>query len=172
MLRKFTVLCAAAVLAGTLVFAQPPGGTGTPPAPPDPATMATLQVNQLTAQLNLTDAQKAQAITIFTNANTSAQPIQANMQTLQQSLATAVKANATATITSVAGQIGTAQGQLTNINGLAQAAFYAILTADQQKIYNVMPMGGPGGRGPGGPGGPGGAGPQMRGNGMRGRPPM
>ena len=173
MLRNFTMLCAAAALAGTLAFAQPAG----PGSPPDPATMATLQVNQLAAQLNLTDAQKAQAITIFTDAGTAAQPLQTAMRTDQQALTAAVKTNAIGTIDSLSVAMGGLQGQLTSINSKAQAAFYAILAADQQKLYNAMPQGGPGG--PGGRGGPGGPGmmggrmmgPGMMGNGRRGGPP-
>jgi len=174
MLRKFTMLFAAAALAATLAFAQTTM-MGTAPTPPAPATMATLYVNQLAAQLALTDAEKASAITIYTNAYTAGQPIQTNLQTDQQSLATAVKANAIGTIDSLASTMGALQGQLTKINSEAEAAFYALLSAAQQKLYDAMPHGGPGGgRGPGGRGGPGGPGGMMgngmRGNGMRGGP--
>jgi hypothetical protein len=52
-------------------------------------------------------------------------------------------------------------GQLTAITAKAEAAFYAILTTDQQKIYATLPQGGRGG--PGGPmGPPPGAGPNAR----------
>jgi hypothetical protein len=53
---------------------------------------------------------------------------------------------------------GTLDGQLTAINSKAEAAFYAILTADQQTKFVSIPR-----RGPGGPGGPPpGASPNMR----------
>lgn len=179
MIEKFTTLCLAAVLAGTLALAQPTT-PGTAPTPPDPTAMITMQVNQLAAQLNLTDAQKTQAITIFTNAYTASQTAQTSTQTNQQALTAAVKANNTASIDSAAFAIGTAQGQLASINGRAQASFRAILTSAQQTLFDAMPQGGPGGRGGmggmggrGGMGGPGGMGPQgMRGNGMRGMPPQ
>jgi Spy/CpxP family protein refolding chaperone len=166
MLRKFTLLCAAAALAGTLAFAQNMRPRDSATAP-DPTAMITMRVNMLAAQLNLTDAQKAQAITIFTNANTAGQTIRTSQQTNQQSLAAAVKANATGTIDQVSAAIGVQQGQLTAIDSKAEAAFYFILTADQKTLYDAMPHGGPGG-----PGGPGGGGRGMMGNGMRGGPPQ
>jgi hypothetical protein len=73
------------------------------------------------------------------------------------SLSDAVKKNQTAVIDNLAFQIGTYEGQLTAVDSKAEAAFYAILTADQQAIYNTMPRGGPGG--PGGPMGRGRGGP-------------
>jgi Spy/CpxP family protein refolding chaperone len=168
MLRKFTLLCAAAALAGTVAFAQNMRPRDSAAAP-DQTAMITMRVNMLAAQLNLTDAQKAQAITIFANANTASQTIRTSQQTNQQSLAAAVKTNAIGTIDSLSFTIGGLQGQLTAIDSKAEAAFYAILTTDQKTLYDAMPHGGPGGRG--GPGGPGGGGRGMMGNGMRGGPP-
>ena len=174
MLRKFTMLCAAAALAGTLLFAQPMGPRS---SPPNPTAIITVRVNQLAAQLNLTDAQKASAITIFTTEYTAAQPVQTTLRTDRQSLAAAVKANETGTISSMSLAIGGLEGQLALINATAQAAFYAILTPAQQTLWDAVPHdrpGGPGGRGgPGGPGMMGGRmmGPGMMGNGRPGGPP-
>jgi Spy/CpxP family protein refolding chaperone len=173
MLRKFTMLCVAAALAGTLAFAQT--GSGNPPTPPSPATLATLRVNQLTAQLTLTSAQQTSAIAIFTTEYTTDQTVQTTLRADQQSLATAVKANNSSDISTLSSTIGGLQGQLTLANATAQAAFYAILTPAQQTLYDAVPHGGPGGPGGrggrGGPGGPGGFGPGMTGNGRRGGPP-
>jgi Spy/CpxP family protein refolding chaperone len=134
-------------------------GTGTGTAP-TPATMAQMRVNRLAAELSLTDAQKTTALSIYTTAYTSAQTVQTNLRTAQTSLRDAVKANNTAQIDSLSATIGTATGQATAINSKADAAFYAILTAEQKAIYDAHPAGG---RGPGGFGGPGGGGPGMRG---------
>ena len=71
------------------------------------------------------------------------------MRTANQSLVDAVKKNDTAAIDQVSANIGTLQGQLTAIQSKADAAFYAILTPDQQSKYHIGPMGGPGGMGPG-----------------------
>jgi len=133
-----------ALMAATLAFGQ---------TPPSPATMAQMRVNQLAQSLNLTDAQKASALSIFTTAITNAQTIQTTLRTNQQSIADAVKKNDTATIDSLAAASGVLQGKALDINAKADAAFYAILTADQKAIYDAMPHGGPGGGGPGrGPG--------------------
>jgi Spy/CpxP family protein refolding chaperone len=161
-LSKF---CVAAALSAALVLAQPGprNGGGPPGTPPDPATMIQMRVSHLTALLSLTTAQQAQATTIFTNAFNSAQSVQTSLQADRQSLADAVKADNTVSIDQIAGTIGTLQGQLTAINSKADAAFYAILTADQKAKYDSLPHGGPGGGfGPPGPG------PQFRG----GRPPQ
>lgn len=115
--------------------------------------MIQMRVDRLTTLLALTDAQKAQATTIFTNALSSGQSIHASLQADQQTLATAVKANDTATIHQVANLMGTLQGQLTAINATADAAFYAILTVDQKTKYDALPHGGPGFGPPGGPAG-------------------
>ncbi len=149
-----------AVLAATLAFGQTT--TTTTPTPPSPATIAQMRVNRLASELNLTDAQKTSALSIFTNAITNAQTIQDSLRTNQQSVQTAIKNNDTATINSLATASGALQGKLMAINATAEAAFYALLTADQKTLYDAMPHGGPGG--PGGMGGgrgPGGA--MMRG---------
>ncbi len=126
--------------------------------------MAKMRVNALAAQLNLTDAQKASALSIFTTAYTNAQTIQTNLQTNRTALSAAVKKNDTASIDQLSAASGTLTGQLTAIHSKADAAFYALLTADQKTLFDAMPHGGgPGGRG--GRGGPGGPGGMMRGRG-------
>jgi Spy/CpxP family protein refolding chaperone len=144
---------AAAAFSAALVFAQGPHprGFGASGTPPDPATMIQMRVSYLVSLLGLSDAQKTQATTIFTNAYTAAQSILTSVQTDRGALAAAIKADSPATIDQLAASIGTLEGQLTAINAKADAAFYAILTAAQQATYDSMPHGGPGG--PGGPGG-------------------
>jgi Spy/CpxP family protein refolding chaperone len=150
MKRNLQMLCVALAVSAAAV-AQGPG------TPPDPAAMIANRVNMLAAQLTLTDAQKASATTIFTNALTASESIRTSLQTNRTSLEAAVQKNDTASIDQLAITFGTLQGQLTAINSKADAAFYAILTATQKTAYDAMPHGGPGG--PGGPGG----GPMMRG---------
>jgi Spy/CpxP family protein refolding chaperone len=137
------------LLAAAMAFAQ------SAPTPPDPATMAQMRVNMLASQLNLTDAQKTSALSIFTTAFTSEQTIQTSLQTNRTALVDAVKKNDTAAIDQLSATAGTLSGQLTAINSKADAAFYATLTADQKTLYDAMPHGGPGGPGFGGPGAPG-----------------
>ena len=136
------------------LFAQRPFGTLTSATPPDPATIVANQVARLTSLLSLTTAQQTQATTIFTNAVNAVSPLQTTINTDHTSLQTAVKNNDTASIDQLASAIGTAQGQILSIQNKADAAFYAILTTDQQTKLSQTHFGGLGfgrGRGPGGP---------------------
>ena len=142
----------AVLLAGT-ALAQRPFGVMTSATPPDPATIVANQVARLTALLGLSTSQASQATTIFTNAQTAIAPLQTALAGYYTSLQTAVKSNATTTIDSLSSQIGTATGQITDIQNKADAAFYATLTAAQQATLDSRGGFGPG-RGPGGPGGP------------------
>ena len=141
------LLAAAACAQTTGANPGPPSGT-----PPDPQTMIQMRVSFLATLLNLTDAQKSQALTIYTNAFTAAQTLQTPLEADRQNLTTAIKSNNTASIDQLAAAIGSADGQRLAINSKADAAFYALLTADQQTKYDALPHGGPG-RGPGGSGG-------------------
>ncbi len=144
------VTLATAVFAA-VALAQGWRGRNGSATPPDPQAMAQMRVNRLTNLLSLTDAQKASALTLFTNAYTASQAIQSNLRTARTSLWDAVKQNQTGTIDTLASQIGNYEGQVLAIDSKAEAAFRALLTADQQKIFDSLP-----GRGMGGPMGPGG----------------
>ena len=141
MFSNAATLCVAAGLSAAIALAQSSN-------PPDPQSMIQMRVSFMTAQLKLTDTQKASATTIFTDSYTAGQTAQTSLQTNRQSLSAAVKKNDTAAIDSLAAVTGTLVGQLTAINSKADAAFYAILTTDQKAAYDAMPHGGPGG-GPG-----------------------
>jgi Spy/CpxP family protein refolding chaperone len=138
-----------AALLTSAVFAQGPFGVVTSNAPPDPATMVQNQVARLTSLLSLTTAQASQATTIFTSAATAITPLQTALYGYWTSMQTAVTSNATATIDSLSASIGTATGQITDIQNKADAAFYAILTSAQQTKLNSSGGFGQGG-GPGG----------------------
>lgn len=97
----------------------------------------------------------------YSNALTAITPLQTSEVTARQALPAAVKCNATATIDQLSTTIGLFEGQIMSIQNKADAAFYAILTADQQtKLGQTNFLNGPG-FGPGGPGfgGPGFGGP-------------
>ncbi len=149
LLRLITL---ATLLAATMMAQRlgPRNGGGTPP---DPATMAQHQVERLTTLLNLTTAQASQATSIFTNAATSGAALQTTLGTDRTSLQTAIKSNAATTIDQLSTAIGTLQGQILSIQSKADAAFYAILTSDQQTKLDSLGGFGRGGFGPG-PGGP------------------
>ncbi len=146
-MNRLSRFIAAAAISSAFVFAQRPGmgrmGGGNPP---DAATRIQFRVEMLTRQLGLSDAQKASATTIFTDADTAATKARANVSTLHDTLAAAVKKNDVVAIDQAATQLGTINGQVTSIQSKAEAAFYAILTPDQQTKFDSMPHG-PGGMG-------------------------
>jgi Spy/CpxP family protein refolding chaperone len=142
-LRTFAVFAFTA-LSASFLFAQR--------TPPTAAEMTANRVARLTTLLSLTTAQQAQATTIFTNEQTSESSLQTSLQTARAALKTAVQKNDLNAISSQAVQIGSLTTQQVEIQAKAEAAFYAILTADQQTRYNDRPAGGPRGGGFGGPG--------------------
>ena len=156
MTRKRALACMTAGFSMAIALAQGPGPRNMGRMTPDPQRMVQMRVNTLVTLLNLTDAQKATATTIFSDAYTASQSIQANLRDTRQSLSDAVKKNDTDAIDSLAITAGNLSGQLTAIESKAEAAFYATLTPDQQTKYSARPGGGLGGHGgPMGPGGPG-----------------
>jgi Spy/CpxP family protein refolding chaperone len=158
---KRTIFQAAlvALLSASFLYAQ---STNTPPAPPTPAQIAAAMVARLTTLLDLTSAQQASAITIFTASATTDAAIATQMQTAHTPLHTAVTSNSTIGITAAATTIGGLTTQQVEADAGADAAFYALLTADQQAKYATLQppgqgtSGGPGcpPPGSGGPGGP------------------
>lgn len=144
-MRK-TILCALVLVAGAALSSAQTTTTG---SAPNIATIVQQRVARLTTLLTLTSAQQTQATTIFTTELTSAQTIMTSLQTAHTAITAAIKKNDTATIDSESTTVGTLTGQLTDLQSKANAAFYAILTADQQTKYDQL---GPGG-GFGGPGG-------------------
>ena len=118
--------------------------------PPSPAGMVQHRVQHLTQALTLNSGQQAQATTIFTTEQNANQPIMASLKVAHTSLTAAIKTNNTVDIATISGQIGNLEGQITQNEATANAAFYGILTPDQQAKYHVG--GGFAARGFGGPG--------------------
>ncbi len=151
-MKRLVRMFGVAGLAATMAMAQMRGGLAG--AQPDPARMVEARVTMLTQALNLTDAQKMQAIKLFTDAQEEGQRFREEIQVARQEMQTAIKANDLAAIERYAREIGTATGEMTVIEGRAQAAFYALLTAGQKTKYDQMPMRGfgmgPGAMRPGG----------------------
>lgn len=87
----------------------------------------------LSNYLNLTDAQKTQAQSIFQSARQSAQPVRQELQQTRQALRAAVQANDAAQIQQLSATEGGQIGQLTSIRSSAMAKVYQILTPDQQQ---------------------------------------
>jgi Spy/CpxP family protein refolding chaperone len=147
--KTFVLVLLTLVFAASISIAQEHRG-----GPPDPATMVQHHVQHLTTVLSLTSSQQQQATTIFTNAMSGASSIHSDMKTAHQNLATAIKGNDQAGITAAANTIGSLTSQMITAHAKAQAAFYQILTPEQQsKMSELESEGhGMGGMGFGGPG--------------------
>lgn len=152
MIFRPSVLQSALWLSASIVFAQGPEGG----PPPDSQAMPEMRMDFLASQLHLSSPQKAKAKSIFTDASTASESIRSTLMDKQQLLSRAVKENDTAAIDTLASACGNLSGQLIGIKSKAEAAFYAILTSDQQAHYDSTLHGAPGSLG--GPGGPSGFG--------------
>lgn len=147
-MKVLTRMLPVAALFAITTFAQGPFGVLTSATPPDTATVVANKVRRLTSLLTLTTAQATQAATIFTNALNAVAPIETTLSGYHTSLQAAVKTNSTSVIDNLSAQIGTAHGQITAIQNKADAAFYALLTADQKAKLDAANNGfGGGGRG-------------------------
>jgi Spy/CpxP family protein refolding chaperone len=147
MMKKATILILLlGGIATTLLLAQGP------PNPPDPAKMAQHRVQFLTNELDLSQAQQAQASTIFTNAAQSQLPTMQSLHAAHDALQTAIRNNDSAAIDQASTTIGSLTAQLTAAHAKAEAAFLQTLTADQQAKFLQMRHRGPGMMHGGGPG--------------------
>lgn len=98
---------------------------------PAPRPRALLR-HRIVKALDLTNAQKQQAKTIFQQAKLDARPLKQELQQNRQALATAAKANDAAQIRQLATQQGNVTGQLVATRAQAMARFYATLTPEQR----------------------------------------
>jgi Spy/CpxP family protein refolding chaperone len=120
-----------AMLAAGMALAQNAPAQNTPHAGRHSA-QAGSRIDRLAARLNLTDAQKQQAQSIFANARKSAQPVRAQIRQDRQALAAAVKSNSQPDIDRISKSMGPLLAQASAIRTKAFAQFYATLTPDQK----------------------------------------
>jgi len=109
-----------------------PAVAQTPSNPPSASERAQHHVKMLTALLNLTAAQQQQATTIYTNAENAQQNLHENQKTTHDSLRTAIKSNDSAAIDQIASAMAQSTAQSIATHAKAEAAFYQILTPEQQ----------------------------------------
>ncbi len=140
---RIPVAIALAALLAPLVFAQ--SSTTTAATPPTAADIVAGRVAFLTKLLDLTDAQQAQATTIFTTEQAALDALKTSMDTEQSALQTAVQNSSSSGIGAAAAQIGALTAQQIVATASADVAFYAILTADQQTKYSSLQQAGVGG---------------------------
>jgi len=132
--KTLATLLLSFALAATL-SAQPPTG------PHGPRNY----VQWMSAKLNLTADQQSQATTIFNNERSAEAPIHASLKSAHQALIDAEKSNNTVSIEQLSNTIGTLTAQLTVTHSKARAAFYRVLTPEQQTTFQQLesrrPMG-------------------------------
>ena len=121
---------------------------------PTAAQLAQGVVQRFTMVLGLSSTQQEQALALFTTQETAELSIRTAEQTADKLLLTAVEADDTSAIATVSATLGGLHGQDIQARAVANAAFYAVLTTDQQtKFAQYLEHGGLE-DGPGGPGGP------------------
>jgi Spy/CpxP family protein refolding chaperone len=108
------------------------------PAPPSAADRAEHHINFLTTVLSLNASQQQQAKTIFAAAEDSTSALHDNMRAAHQALEDAVKTNNSAAIDQAATTIGLLTAQMTALHARSMAAFYQILTPEQQTKFNQL----------------------------------
>jgi Spy/CpxP family protein refolding chaperone len=132
--RKILIGLAAVGLVVTPIVAQVGGGHGWFGAARghfhrDPERM----LEHLGILLDLTEAQKQAAKTLFTDARTQAEPVVAQLKQGHETMEAAVKGNRSDTeINDVAAKQGVLAGQLVAIHAKSMAKFYALLTPEQK----------------------------------------
>lgn len=143
-MKRSTLLLAAMAMASPFSRAQ---------TAPTAAQMAQMIVQRYSMVLGLSSTQGEEAVTIFTTEETTEATIRTAEQTAEKSLLTAIEGNDSSTIATVAATLGGLRGQEIHAQATAEAAFYAILTTEQQtRFAQVLEQSGSDlGGGPGGP---------------------
>jgi Spy/CpxP family protein refolding chaperone len=132
-------LAAVTALATGFVFAQTPPPSPSPNQPAGRHQGARRHRARLAQALNLTDAQKAQAKTIFQQARESAKPVREELKENREALAAAVKAGKKdADLQKLAMEQGKLRGQMVAIRTEAFAKFYQTLTPEQRTKADRM----------------------------------
>jgi periplasmic protein CpxP/Spy len=134
-------MAAALPLAAQRPFAGGPGGFGGPFGGAE-------RLERLSTLLDLTDAQKTAAKTIFDTAKTQAEPLATQLRQAHTAVQDAVKANRPdSELDTLTARTGTLMGQLSAIHAKAQRAFRALLTDAQRAKLDTLHEGMRPGRG-------------------------
>ena len=97
------------------------------------------RVEFMSRHLNLTEAQKEQAKSVFSLARESSKPIAQQLREGREAVAEATKANRPAAeIEALTSKQGALMGQLSAIQAKAFASFYATLTPEQKQKADQM----------------------------------
>jgi Spy/CpxP family protein refolding chaperone len=99
---------------------------------PKNANKQTKYLNTLTAFLALTPGQQQQAAAIFSNAASARASLNTNLKSARRALISAVRNNDTGGIAQISATLGTLTAQHVSNGATANAAFFQLLTGDQQ----------------------------------------
>lgn len=128
-LMKFATI--AAMTAGMALAQQAPANAPAPAKTPVHRPFARMHQNMMKA-LNLTDAQKQQAKTIFQETREKTKPVRAELRQNRQALRDAIKADNKADIQKLSKTDGELMGRLLTARNEAKAKFYSLLTPEQR----------------------------------------
>jgi Spy/CpxP family protein refolding chaperone len=137
MKKQILTFIASGAMAAGLAFAQgapaaPAPGTQSAPAQGAHRNYMKQRRARFEQQLNLTDYQKAQAKTIFSQARDTAKPVREQLKANRQALRAAVKADNSSEIQKLASTEGNLMGKMVAIHTEAAAKFYQVLTPEQR----------------------------------------
>jgi Spy/CpxP family protein refolding chaperone len=128
--KKIYGAAAVVVLAGGMLFAN------------QQASRPQRRVDFLASKLDLTDAQKQSAQTIFAQSREAAKPVIEQLKQGHEAMAAAIKAGKSETeLTQIATQQGALVGQLSAIHAKAYAQLYAQLSPDQRAKADQLHQG-------------------------------
>jgi Spy/CpxP family protein refolding chaperone len=119
----------------TLVFAASTASFTFGQAPPPPASplqRVQHEVKYLTTLLSLNSAQQQQATTIYTNSATAEESVHQSLKSAHDTLRAAIKNNDAGAIDQASNALAQEIAQSTSTKAKADAAFYQILTPEQQ----------------------------------------
>jgi Spy/CpxP family protein refolding chaperone len=141
-MKNVMQFAAIGALAAGMALAQAPASppSGSPQAGVHNGVRSRIQQQRakIAQELNLTDAQRQQAKTIFQQARETAKPVREQLRANRQALAAAVKADQSAEIQQLATARGNLMGQMTAIRAEASAKFYHTLTPEQRAKADQM----------------------------------
>jgi len=140
--HAFLNVAGAAVLAAGMAFAQNAPAQNSPHAGRHGAQAGSM-IDRLSARLNLTDAQKQQAQSIFAEARKSAQPVRDQIRQDKQALAAAMKSGSQADIDRISNNMGPPDGaSLGNpVKGVRSVLCDADSRSEEQGGSAVQPAG-------------------------------
>jgi protein CpxP len=139
MKRTLLGITSAALAAGMMFAQAPPQSGDAQPQAKHRQWKRGQGFSRLSTKLNLTDAQKEQAKSIFDAARESSKSIAQELRQRRQALQEAAKAGKTdAEIDQLANEVGSLTGQMTAVRTKAFAKFYTLLTPEQRTQEQQM----------------------------------